>query len=89
MSIDKTLKIRRATVRNRCVLKRAERIARLKELDRWQEGDSPFGLPKVRVYKITVKKKKKSKKEEAAQAAGAGEAAAGGAGSSAASPAKK
>ncbi|MCS7304233.1 MAG: small basic protein [Thermoguttaceae bacterium] len=72
MSIDKTLKIRRATVRNRCVLKRAERIARLKELDRWHEGDSPFGLPKVRVYKITVKKKKKSKKEEAAQAAGTG-----------------
>jgi len=86
MSIDKTLKIRRATVRNRCVLKRAERIARLKELDRWQEGDSPFGLPKVRVYKITVKKKKKSKKEEAAGAAGA---ASGGAGSSAATPAKK
>lgn len=70
MSIDKTLKIRRATVRNRSVLKRAERIARLKELDRWQEGDSPFGLPKVRVAKITLKKKKKSKKEEAAQAAG-------------------
>lgn len=72
MSIDKTLKIRRATVRNRCVLTRAERIARLKELERWHEGDSPFGLPKVRVSKITIKKKKKSKKEEAAQAAEAG-----------------
>jgi small basic protein (TIGR04137 family) len=31
------------------VLTRAERIARLKELDRWKEGDSVLGLPKVRV----------------------------------------
>ncbi|HPP51911.1 MAG TPA: small basic protein [Thermoguttaceae bacterium] len=82
MSIDKSLKIRRASVRNRSVLKRTERIARLKELDRWQEGESPFGLPKVRVYKISMKKKKKSKKEEATAGA-AGEAAAGAAGETA------
>ncbi len=88
MSIDKTLKIRRATVRNRCVLTRAERLARLKELDRWHEGDSPFGLPKVRVSKITIKKKKKSKKEEAAQSTEAGAPAAP-SGASTATPAKK
>jgi hypothetical protein len=40
-------------------------------MDRWQEGDSPLGLPKVRVQKITMKKKKKQKKAEAAQAASA------------------
>jgi hypothetical protein len=38
-------------------------------MDRWKEGDSPLGLPKVRVPKITVKKKKKQKKAEAAEAA--------------------
>jgi len=64
MTMDKSLRMRRGLVRSRSVLTRAERIARLKAADRWQEGDSPFGLPKVRVYKLTVKKKKKRKEEE-------------------------
>jgi len=58
------------------VLTRAERIERLKASDRWKEGDPPFGLAKVRVYKITMKKKKKKKEEEGAAegaAAAAGE----------------
>ncbi len=63
MTMDKSLRMRRGLVRSRSVLTRAERIARLKAADRWQEGDSPFGLPKVRVYKLTVKKKKKRKEE--------------------------
>jgi hypothetical protein len=46
------------------VLTRAERIERLKASDRWKEGDSPFGLAKVRVYKIAMKKKKKKKTPE-------------------------
>ncbi len=61
MSIDKSLRIRRGTVRNRSVFTRAERIMKLLEQERWQEGDSPFGLPKVRVPKVTLKKKKKAK----------------------------
>lgn len=64
MTIDKSLKVRRGMVRSRSVLTRAERIAKLKEQDRWQEGDSPVGLPKVRVYKISVKKKKKKGKDD-------------------------
>ncbi len=64
MTIDKSLKVRRGMVRSRSVLTRAERIAKLKEQDRWQEGDSPIGLPKVRVYKISVKKKKKKGKDD-------------------------
>ncbi len=67
MTMDKSLRMRRGLVRSRSVLTRAERIARLKAADRWEEGDSPFGLPKVRVYKLTVKKKKK-RKEEAEEA---------------------
>ena len=64
MTIDKSLKVRRGMVQSRSVLTRAERIAKLREQDRWQEGDSPVGLPKVRVYKISVKKKKKRKDDD-------------------------
>jgi small basic protein (TIGR04137 family) len=81
MTMDKSLKIRLGLARARSVLSRAERIQRLKAADRWQEGDSPFGLAKVRVYKLAMKKKKKKKEEEgeegadgAAPAAGAGAA---------------
>ncbi|MBN1909706.1 MAG: small basic protein [Pirellulales bacterium] len=64
MTIDKSLKVRAGMTKSRSVLTRAERIERLKASDRWQEGDSPFGLDKVRVYKIVMKKKKKKKKED-------------------------
>ena len=74
MTMDKSLKVRQGLVRSRSVLNRAERIQRLKTADRWQEGDSPFGLAKVRVYKLAVKKKKKKKEEEGAEGAEAGAA---------------
>ena len=64
MTIDKSLKVRAGLVRNRSVLKRDERLAKLQEADRWSEGDSPIGLPKVRVPKLSLKKKKKVKKED-------------------------
>jgi small basic protein (TIGR04137 family) len=79
MTMDKSLKMRLGLARARSVLGRAERIERLKAADRWQEGDSPFGLAKVRVFKLAMKKKKKKKEEEegaegAAAAAPAAEA---------------
>lgn len=64
MTMDKSLRVRQGLIRSRNVLTRAERIERLKAADRWQEGEDPFGLDKVRVYKITLKKKKKKKEEE-------------------------
>jgi small basic protein (TIGR04137 family) len=64
VTIDKSLKVRRGSLRNRNVLTRVERIAKLMETDRWQEGNAVLGLPKVRVQKLSLKKKKKSKKEE-------------------------
>ncbi|MCA9167005.1 MAG: small basic protein [Planctomycetales bacterium] len=64
MTIDKSLKVRRGALSNRNVLTRDERIAKLLENDRWQEGDPILGLPKVRVQKISLKKKKKTKKED-------------------------
>ncbi len=64
MTIDKSLRVRTGMIRNRNVLTRAERIEKLKAADRWTEEDPVFGLPKVRVQKISLKKKKKAKKEE-------------------------
>ena len=76
MSIDKSLKRRSAGSSNRSVLTRAERIKKLQELEKWTDGRSPFGLPKVRVQKIVLKKAKKA--EKAAEGAEAGAAAPGG-----------
>ena len=86
MTIDKSLRVKRGATRNRSVLTRVERIARLTEVDAWKEGDSPLGLPKVRVRKLTMKKKKKKKEEEGAE--GAEGAAAGTAAPAAAAGAK-
>ena len=74
MTMDKSLRSRLGLVRSRSVLTRGERIERLKAADRWQEGDSPFGLDKVRVYKLAMKKKKKKKEEEEGEGEGEGEA---------------
>ena len=76
MTIDKSLRISRSSVSNRSVLTRAERLQRLADVDRWREGDSPLGIPKVRVYKLSMKKKKK-KKEEGEEGAAAAPAAKG------------
>ncbi len=64
MTIDKSLKIKAGSVKMRNVLTRPERLKRLAEVERWQEGDPVFGIPKVRVVKISLKKKKKAKKAD-------------------------
>jgi len=64
MTIDKSLKVRRGGSANRSVLTRMERLAKLKEADRWKEGDSPLGLPKVRVRKLVIRKKKKKEEDD-------------------------
>ena len=96
MSIDKSLRRKGGMAQVRSVLSRVERITKMKELDKWQEGMSPFGLPKTRVLKVVIKKAKKAKAEGeaapgAAPAAGgaAPPPAAGAAAPKAAAPAKK
>ena len=69
MTIDKSLKVKLGSIRSRNVLTRGERILKLKEAERWQEGGSVIGLPKVRVYKLSLRKKKKKTPEETAAAA--------------------
>ena len=64
MTIDKSLKIKAGAAKTRNVLTRPERLAKLISDDRWEEGDPVYGLPKVRVAKLSMKKKKKAKTEE-------------------------
>ena len=89
MTIDKSLRVKRGASRNRSVLTRVERIARLGEADKWTDGDSPLGLPKVRVRKLTMKKKKKKKEGEEGADAAPAKGAKGGAKAAAAKPAAK
>jgi small basic protein (TIGR04137 family) len=64
MSIDKSLRRKNQLARARNVLTRGERIKVLQDEERWPQGRSPFGLPKVRVIKVVIKKAKKVKEEE-------------------------
>ena len=89
MTMDKSLQIRQGLARARSVLSRAERIQRLTTADRWKEGDSPFGLAKVRVFKLEMKKKKKKKEEEEGAEGAEGAAAAPAAAAPAAEAGKK
>lgn len=75
MSIDKSLRRKNSLQRSRNVLTRGERIKILKEDERWQEGRSPYHLPKVKVVKVVIKKAKKAKEEKAAEGEGAAAAA--------------
>ena len=63
MTFDKSLKISRGSLQNRNVLTRVERLKQLAEEERWNNGDSPFGLPKVRVAKVSLGRVKKVKDE--------------------------
>jgi small basic protein (TIGR04137 family) len=78
MSIDKSLRRKSSLQRARSVLTRGERIKTLQDEERWKEDQSPFGLPKVRVHKVVIKKAKKAKEEAKpeGEAAAAGAAAA-------------
>lgn len=64
MSIDTSLKRKGRLSRSRNVLKRGERIEKMKFEDKWVEGQSPLGLPKTRVIKTVIGKKKKKKKDD-------------------------
>ena len=72
MSIDKSLKRKGGMTKQRCVLTRAERIAKMIENGTFGESRSPFGLPKTRVQKIVLKKKPKKEAVEGGEAAAAG-----------------
>ncbi|MSQ96609.1 MAG: small basic protein [Gemmataceae bacterium] len=74
MSIDKSLRRKNSLERARNVLTRGERILQMQKEDLWLDGRSPYGLPKVKVIKIVVKKakKKEDKLAEGAEGEAAG-----------------
>ena len=84
MSIDKSLRRKNTLQRARNVLTRGERILQMQKEDRWPDGRSPYGLPKVKVIKLVVKKAKK--KEEKVVEGAEGETPAEGAAPAAAPP---
>jgi small basic protein (TIGR04137 family) len=79
MSIDKSLRRKNSLERSRNVLTRGERIKQMQNEERWPDGRSPYGLPKVRVMKIAKAKKKAKEEEKAEEGAAAEEAPAAGA----------
>jgi small basic protein (TIGR04137 family) len=89
MSIDKSLRRKNTLQRARNVLTRGERIKTLVDDERWTEGRSPYGLPKVKVVKLVVKKAKKAKEEEKAEGEAEGAAPAAGAAAPAGGAGKK
>ena len=69
MSIDKSLKRKGGMSKQRCVLTRAERIAKMMEGGGFAADRSPYGLPKTRVQKVMLKKKAKKEATEGDAAA--------------------
>ena len=71
MSQHSSLKFSSVGVKHRNVLKRYERIKKLKEIsEKWEERKSAFGLPKIKSLKIKVRKTKSEKAEDKAAAPG-------------------
>ena len=69
MSMDKGLKPRNSLARHRNVLSRDERIDSLKDVEKWEDGMSVFGLPKVANRKAVTKKDKVEGEAEATEGA--------------------
>ncbi len=82
MAIHPSLKISEKDKKPRSVLKRTERLRIMMEKDAWKEGDDVFGLPKIKVVRIKIKKEKAAEKVETPVTEGA-------AGTAGAAPAAK
>ncbi|MFA5389368.1 MAG: small basic protein [Candidatus Omnitrophota bacterium] len=69
MSLHPSLKTSKAGKKHRTVLKRFERLTALKEKGILKEDDSVFGMPKLKIMKIKVKKEKAEEKPKEGEAA--------------------
>jgi len=75
VAVDKSLKTKGTLLRRRSVLTREERLKLLEQQERWEPGQSVFGLPKVSTRSRKVRaKKKKAEPTQAAEAAAVEEA---------------
>jgi len=69
MSLHPSLKTSKAGKKHRTVLKRYERLTALKEKGILKDDDSVFGMPKLKIIKIKVKKEKAEEKPKDGEAA--------------------
>ena len=69
MSLHSSLKIDRASVTQRSVQTRIERIKELMKKGLWKEETGVVGLPKTKIVRIKAKKKVKAEEDAAAPAA--------------------
>lgn len=58
MSIHSSLSASAQNKKQKSVLKRAERLKIMLEKGTWQQGQSVFGLPKIKTVRIKIKKEK-------------------------------
>jgi small basic protein (TIGR04137 family) len=72
MSVHPSLKASSESKQHKSVLKRLERLLHLIKKDDWKEGNSVFGLPKVKILKFKIKKEKTKEAEDAQVVAGEG-----------------
>lgn len=69
MSLHPSLKTSSSGKKHRTVLKRYERLTALKEKGLLKDEDSVFGMPKLKIIKIKVKKEVKEEKPKEGEAA--------------------
>jgi len=69
MSLHPSLKTSSSGKKHRTVLKRYERLTALKEKGILKEDDSVFGMPKLKIIKIKVKKEVKEEKPKEGEVA--------------------
>ena len=66
MSIHPSLRSSDKDKKQRSVLKRAERLRSMLGKGQWREGDSVYGLPKIKTIRFKIKKEKAEKVETTA-----------------------
>jgi small basic protein (TIGR04137 family) len=66
MSIHPSLRSSQKDKKQRSVLKRTERLRSMLGKGQWREGDSVYGLPKIKTIRIKIKKEKAEKVETTA-----------------------
>ncbi len=70
MSIHPSLSLSEKGKKHKSVLKRSERLKHMIDKGQWKEGDSVFGLPKIKIVKMKIKKEKAEKAATETTAAG-------------------
>ncbi len=69
MAQHPSLRSKEKSKQHRTVLKRFERVKELKAKEKWEDGDSVFGLPKLKVLKFKLKKEKAAPAAESVEGA--------------------